>query len=42
MLCSEATAVLLKDDAVNLRLRHVKAKGVDGLITAFQWNIRDV
>jgi len=27
---------------VNLRLRHVKAKGVDGLIKAFQWNIRDV
>ena len=42
VLCSEATAALLKDYAVNLRLRHVKAKGVDGLITAFQWNIRDV
>ena len=42
VLCSEATAALLKDDAVNLRRRHVKAKGVDGLITAFQWNIRDV
>jgi len=42
ILCSDLTAALLQDDAVNLRLRHVKAKGVDGLIKAFQWNIRDV
>jgi len=42
VLCSDLTAALLQDDAVNLRLRHVKAKGVDGLIKAFQWNIRDV
>jgi class 3 adenylate cyclase len=42
ILCSEITFGLLEGEAVNLRLRHVKAKGVDGLIKAYQWNIRDV